>query len=184
MHTLSPPPLEDMLIDSREWGREGKRERNINGREKHQVVASCTWWDWNWDQTHNLGMCPDRESNLQRFGFGDDAQINWATPARAIVFFFKFRIFKKFYLSVFREMGREGEWEGEKHLCVKDTLTGCLSHTPNQGPGPQLRNVPWLGIEPVTLQFAGWHSIHWATPVRILTLIFYWADFLISRKCN
>ena len=42
-------------------------------------------------------------------------------------------------------------------------MCGCLSHDPYWGPGVQPRHVPWLGIEPVTLGFAGWHSIHWAT---------------------
>ena len=42
----------------------------------------------------------------------------------------------------------------------------CLSHTPNQGPVLQPRHVPWLGIKPATLWFTGWHSVHWATPVR------------------
>ena len=26
--------------------------------------------------------------------------------------------------------------------------------------------VLWLGIEPAAFRFAGWHSIHWATPAR------------------
>ena len=29
---------------------------------------------------------------------------------------------------------------GEKHQCVSEMLTGCLLHTPNQGPGPQSRH--------------------------------------------
>ena len=33
----------------------------------------------------------------------------------------------------------------------------CLSYTLYWGPGPQPRHVPWLGIEPATLWFAGWH---------------------------
>ena len=37
---------------------------------------------------------------------------------------------------------------------------------PHQGPGAQPKHVPWLGIEPVTLWFTGWLSIHWATPAR------------------
>ena len=45
-------------------------------------------------------------------------------------------------------------------------MCGCLSHTPFWGPGPQPRRVSWLGIKPVTLWFAGQHSIHWATPAR------------------
>ena len=47
------------------------------------------------------------------------------------------------------------------------TSIGCLSHTPNQEPGLQPRHVPWLGIELAAFQFAGRHSIHWATPVRV-----------------
>ena len=43
---------------------------------------------------------------------------------------------------------------------------GFLLCTPNWGPGSQPRHVPWLGIEPVTLWFTGWHSIYWATPAR------------------
>ena len=49
-------------------------------------------------------------------------------------------------------------------------MCGCLSHTLNYGLGPQPRHVPWLGIEPVTLWFTGWHSIHWATPARAIIL--------------
>ena len=40
--------------------RERKGERNINEREKNQLVAFCTW---SRDQTLNLGICPDWESN-------------------------------------------------------------------------------------------------------------------------
>ena len=32
-------------------------------------------WGWN---PHNLGMCPDEESNLQPFGIWDDAPTNRA----------------------------------------------------------------------------------------------------------
>ena len=39
-------------------------------------------------------------------------------------------------------------------------------HATYWGPGLQHRHVPWLGIEQVTLCFAGWHSAHWATPAR------------------
>ena len=54
-------------------------------------------------------------------------------------FLLSFFLKKRFYLFSFREMGREGEREGEKHVCVRDTLAGCLLHTPNWGPGPQPR---------------------------------------------
>ena len=67
---------------------------------------------------------------------------------------------KRFYVFIFRERGRAGERETEKHPCV------VSSHTPNRGPGPQPSHVPWQGIQPATLWFAGRRSIHWATPAR------------------
>ena len=66
---------------------------------------------------------------------------------------------------------REGEREGEKYQCMRDTSIGCLSHAPNWGPGLQPRHVPWLGIKPATFWFAGWCSIHWATPTRAWRLL-------------
>ena len=64
-----------MLIDLRERGRGGgerESDRNIDVREKHQLVAShkCP------DQTRSLGMCPDWESNPQPFGYWDDTPPN------------------------------------------------------------------------------------------------------------
>ena len=50
--------------------------------------------------------------------------------------------------------------EGEKHQLV----AFCMS--PNRGPGPQLKRVPWWGIEPATFLFAGWCPTNWATPAR------------------
>ena len=52
-------------------------------------------------------------------------------------------------------------------------MCGCLSHTPYQGFGPQPKHVPWLGIELVTLWFAGWHSICRATPTRAVSHFLY-----------
>ena len=72
---------------------------------------------------------------------------------------------KKFYFFIL-ERGREGEKEGEKHQCTRETLIGCLSYAPSQGPGPQSRHVPWLGIELAIFRFAGQCPTHWATPVR------------------
>ena len=47
-------------------------------------------------------------------------------------------LFKKiFYLFIFRERGREGEREGEKHQCVVASRT-----TPTGGHGLQPRPVP------------------------------------------
>ena len=67
-----------------------------------------------------------------------------------------------FFFLTFREWRREGEREGEKHpcaRCVRETSIGCLSDAPNQGPGPQPRHVPWLGIEPATFRCTGQHLI-------------------------
>ena len=44
-------------------------------------------------------------------------------------------------------------------------MCGCLSRAPYWGSGSQPRHVPWLGIEPATLWFAGPRSIHWARAV-------------------
>ena len=76
---------------------------------------------------------------------------------------FKTNFSGRFYLFIFRQRGRKGEREGEKHLCVVVShlpLIGDLAH--NQVMWPR------LGIEPVTLWFAGWCSIHWATSARAL----------------
>ena len=48
---------------------------------------------------------------------------------------------KKFYLFIFRERGREGEREGEKHHCVVVSLvppTGDLAHNPSMCPDWEL----------------------------------------------
>ena len=74
-------------------------------------------------------------------------------------------IFWRFYLFIFREWGREGGGEGEKHQYV------VASHAPAPGDlAPHSGRVPWLGIEPVTLWFSGLHSNHWATPASVGSL--------------
>ena len=52
-----------MLINFRKSGRkrERERERNLDVRERHQLVFS--WRRLDQDLTPNLGMCPDWESN-------------------------------------------------------------------------------------------------------------------------
>ena len=44
-------------------------------------------------------------------------------------------VFKKLYLFIFRERGREGGREGEKHHCARETSIGCLAHPRGGGPG-------------------------------------------------
>ena len=73
------------------------------------------------------------------------------------IYFFQFRFF------YFRERGREGEREGEKHQCV------VASHVPSTrdlacNPGM----CPRLGIKPATIRFSDQHSIYWATSVRAI----------------
>ena len=85
-------------------------------------------------------------------------------PFVGVLFFLRFNLF------IFRQWGREGEREGEKHQCV------VASHLPappltHWGPGPQPRHVPWLGIELVTIRFTGWHSVHRATLVRAVGVL-------------
>ena len=73
-------------------------------------------------------------------------------------------VFLRFYLF-FRGKGEEKERERnidgrKKHPSV----ASCLC--PNGGLNPQPRHVLWLGIEPVTFRFVGWHLTNWATLVR------------------
>ena len=68
--------------------------------------------------------------------------------------------FKKDFTYLFLE--REGGREKERETSMCD----CVSRTPYWGPGPRSKHVPWLEIEPGTIWFTGWRSIHWAIPVR------------------
>ena len=85
---------------------------------------------------------------------------------------------KDFIYLFFPERGREGE--REKHQCVP-----APRHAPNWGPGPQLRHVPWLGIEPATLWFTSPRSVHWATPARVISAIFDYRQkgLLLAKLC-
>ena len=61
-----------LFILERGEGREKERERNIEVREKHQSIASCTRPIR--DGTCNLGMCPAQESNRWLSTLQDDAE--------------------------------------------------------------------------------------------------------------
>ena len=69
--------------------------------------------------------------------------------------------FLKILFIYFQSEGKGGRKRGRE-----TSMCGCLLHSPNRGPGLQPSHVPRLGIEPVTIWFTGWHSIHWATPAR------------------
>ena len=76
-------------------------------------------------------------------------------------------LFSKFLNILFIYSQREGERDGEKHQCVRETLIRIASCTrPTQGPNRQPRHVPWPGIEPATFYFAGWCSTNWPMSVR------------------
>ena len=105
-----------------------------------------------------LKMCPDWELNQWLFGLQAGAQpTDLHQPG----------------LFIFRERERVGERQGEKHWCARDTSIGCLLHTFNWVAGPQLRYMPWLGIESATFWFSDRHSIHWATTARAIGCFLY-----------
>ena len=70
-------------------------------------------------------------------------------------------MFFKDFIYLFLREGRSGRKRGRE-----TSMCGCLLCAPYWGRGLRPRHVPWLSIELVTLWFAGWHSIHWATPAR------------------
>ena len=73
-------------------------EININVREKHQLVGSCTCPG----QGPNCspGMCPHWESNPRPLGSQEVTQTNSTTPVRALsFFFFYFKLLSKPTLS-------------------------------------------------------------------------------------
>ena len=83
-----------MLIDFRERREMGEKEREkekervtlLWQRSIHRLPPLCTLTGM---QTHNLGMWPDRELNLQPFGVQDNASTSWASPGRALVLILK-----------------------------------------------------------------------------------------------
>ena len=72
------------------------------------------------------------------------------------------------YLFLVRGEGREKEKEGNSDVWE-------IHHIVASSTCPTTRHVPWPGIEPVTLWFTGWHSIHRATLASAKFLI---DDFL------
>lgn len=68
------------------WEKKGARVRaraRARGKSIWETWIGCLPQAPSWDQTRNLDMCPDQESNLPPFGAWNNALINWATLARA-----------------------------------------------------------------------------------------------------
>ena len=53
----------------------------------------------------------------------------------------------KDFVYLFLERGEGRGRQGGKHWCMRETLIGCLLHTPSQGPSSKPRYVPWPGIK-------------------------------------
>ena len=72
---------------------------------------------------------------------------------------------KTFYLFIFREGKGGRKWGKETSMCKTNINWLPLAH-PQLGTWPTTQACAWQRIKPVTFQFAGGHSIHWATPTR------------------
>ena len=84
---------------------------------------------------------------------------NWGTVG--------FITLKKKIFFTFTKRGREGEREGEKHPCKRETPIGHPPHAPHWELNPKPRHMPWPGAELATCCSAGWRRANWATLVRV-----------------
>ena len=94
-----------------------------------------------------------------------------------------FVCFVLFYLIIlfyFREERRRKR-ERETSMCERNS-TGCLLHAPNWGPGQQPRHVPGTGIKPENFRLIVSCSVHWATPVRAVFLVYLseWCMYVVK----
>ena len=71
------------------------------------------------------------------------------------------------YLFIFRARGK-----GRRKRGRETSMCSCLLRASHWRPGLQPRHVPRLGIEPATLWFTHWHSIHWTTPAGAVSFMF------------
>ena len=116
------------------------RERNIDWLP---LLCALTG-DW----TCNPGMCPDQESNWRPFTLQDEAQLTEPHQSGLEFTIFYFILFKYFIYFTFRERGREGEREGEKHLPVASHTSPTRDLAWNPGMCPDQESNWW----PFTLQ--------------------------------
>ena len=103
-----------------------------------------------------------KEGNLSMFLSHIDVSHSLTLPPLSPFLFLQISMNIDF-IPFFEKEGKRRRKRGRK-----TSMSCCLLHTPHWGPGLQPRHVPWLGIKLVTLWFAGWHSIHLATPPRAL----------------
>ena len=109
------------LFLERGEGRDKERERNINVREKHHLVASHMHPDPG-DWTLNPGMCPDQELNWGHFSLcGRMAnQLSYISQGRRL--HFENRLSKK-KVPVFQQPGFD--YNLPWHVPYQVTLTVC-----------------------------------------------------------
>ena len=84
-------------------------------------------------------------------------------PTGYLVTLFIGSFFKKKLFIYFLERREGREKERERNISVWLPLIA-----PDWGPDPQSRHVPWLGIKPTILWFAGRHSVRWVSPARAI----------------
>ena len=91
-------PPEDTFIDFfRERGSGGEEREKERGRETSTWEGNIDWLppkcSTTRDRTHNLGMCPEREMNLQSFCVRDNIPTNWAPgQSSSVIFLIYFKV--------------------------------------------------------------------------------------------
>lgn len=57
----------------------------------------------------------------------------------------------------------------EYQISMQEWSFSCHLHVSYKGLSPQPKHVPWLGIEPATFPWMGWHLTNWATAAKANT---------------
>ena len=72
-----------------------------------------------------------------------------------------FILFFEYFVCLFLERGEGREKGNERNIDTRENIDRLpLATPPNQGRGPQPRQVPWLGIEWATFQFVELRPVH------------------------